>query len=345
MNNVAELYLEMSDRSEDLIIERPEGLYCPAGDFYIDPLKSVDRAVITHAHSDHARAGSAAYLCSHPSLPLLRKRVGANASIEAIPYGKAIRIKDASLSLHPAGHILGSAQVRVEVEGRVWVVSGDYNLQSDFATGAPFEAIPCETFITESTFALPVYRWPSPRAVYSEILEWWKRNQKEELVSVIPAYPLGKSQRLLAHLDPEIGPIAVLGNARDFIDAYREAGIRQVDTLSVNSRTIPLLRGKGLVLTSGSEQEERSLLQLGPASRAFASGWMATRAARRSRGYDCGFVLSDHADWEGILSAIRATGADRIGVMHGETELLARWLRENGWDAFELSKKFIREAE
>lgn len=270
--------------------------------------------------------------------------MGTAARIEALPYGRRIRLKDASVSLHPAGHILGSAQVRVEAGGDVWVISGDYNLSGDPAAGVPFEPVPCRTFITESTFGLPIYHWPAPQRVFAAIEAWWQHNQAQGLVSVIPAYPLGKSQRLLAHLESSGAPIAVLGNARDYLECYRTAGIRQAEVLPLTEATAGEVKGRGLVITSSAAQEAAILRKLGPLSWAFASGWMMTRAARRNRDFDRGFVLSDHADWDGLIKAIRATGAERIGVTHGQTESFSRWLREQGWDAFSLPTHFLGEA-
>lgn len=320
--------------AKSLLRLTPEGLYCAAGDFHIDPVRAVKRAVITHAHADHARQGSHHYLCARPGEALLRHRMASGASIRSIAYGERLKLGDAMVSLHPAGHILGSAQVRIEVSGEVWVVSGDYNTGRDHGCGAPFEAVACHTFITESTFALPVYRWPAVEKVFGEIHQWWRRNADRGITSVLPAYPLGKSQRLLAHLDNSIGPVVVHENIRPYLEAYRDAGVRQVEALDPAVANPRDLAGRALVITSSAAGESQVLEKLGPLSRAFASGWMMTRAARRNRSFDRGFVLSDHADWDGLIHAIRATGAGRVGVMHGETEIFTRWLREQGWEAF-----------
>jgi len=329
--------------TDPLIRVSPEGLYCAAGDFYIDPWRPVERAVITHAHSDHARVGSRHYLCAAPGASLLRHRMGTAARIESVPYGQRMRLKDAIVSLHPAGHILGSAQIRVEAGGDVWVISGDYNFSGDPAVGAPFEPVPCRTFITESTFGLPIYHWPAPQSVFSAIEAWWQHNQAQGVVSVMPAYPLGKSQRLLAHLESSGAPIAVHGNANDYIAYYRAAGIRQAEVLPLTEATVADLKGCGLIITSSAAQEATIFRKLGPLSWAFASGWMMTRAARRNRDFDRGFVLSDHADWDGLIEAIRATGAERVGVTHGQIDSFSRWLREQGWDAFALPTCFSEE--
>lgn len=330
----------MAIPANGVLAMRPAGLYCPAGDFYVDPWRPVARAVTTHAHSDHARPGSQAYLAAEPGRELMRLRVGREAVLETLAYGERTQIGEATVSLHPAGHILGSAQVRIEVRGEVWVVSGDYNLGTDPCAGAAFEPVRCDTFITESTFGLPIYRWPSPAQVFAEIESWWRGNQERGLTTVIPAYPLGKTQRLVGGLNPEIGPIAVQGNGWSFLEPYRAAGVALPDVQRLGAVAPPELAGRGLVICSASAKETGALKQLGQLSWGFASGWMMTRAARRNRDYDRGFVLSDHADWNGLMEAIRATGATRIGVTHGETGSFTRWLRESGWEAFSLATRF-----
>lgn len=318
----------------DLIEPSPDGPYCPAGNFHIDPWRPVSRAVITHAHSDHARPGSRAYLCEATGAAILRARVGPGAIIETLAYGEPRRLGQATVSLHPAGHILGSSQIRVEVSGEVWVFSGDYNPSSGAFAGPAFEPVPCQVFITESTFGLPIYRWPAPHTVFAEIAEWWRRNQERGFTSVLPAYPLGKSQRLLAHLDPAQGPLALHGSVRTYVPLYAEAGVPMPPTLALAEADLAGLKGRGLVIVSSAAQEVGLLKKLAPLSWAFASGWMMTRAARRNRDFDRGFILSDHADWPGLIAAIRATGASRIGVTHGQTDAFSRWLREQGWDAY-----------
>ena len=331
----------MSER-KPVIEMTPAGLYCVAGDFFIDPVGKVERAVITHAHSDHARPGSKAYLCADPGGRILEARVGAGVPIETIAYGEKRQIGGAVVSLHPAGHILGSAQIRIEVAGEVWVVSGDYNNTGADRTCAPFEPVLCDVFLTESTFALPIYRWPSPEDVFGEIHRWWKRNQAEGVTSVLPAYPLGKSQRILASLDAEVGPIVVHGNVGRFVSLYREAGVHLPPVISLTEQNAKEIAGRGLIITSSGARASPLLQSLGPLSWGSASGWFQTRAARRGRGVGRSFVLSDHADWAGLLAAIQATGAQRIGVMHGETEVLARYLRERGLDAFALPDRLGR---
>jgi putative mRNA 3-end processing factor len=320
--------------AEALLQVTERGLYCAAGDFYVDPWQPVTRAVITHAHADHARPGSQRYLTTPSGATLLRLRVGTVARIVAQPYGEPLNLNGVRISLHPAGHLLGSAQVRVEHQGEIWVVSGDYKIQHD-ATCEPFELVPCHTFITESTFGLPIYRWRPQAQIFAEINQWWRQNQEQGRTSILFAYALGKAQRLLAGVDATIGPILVHGATLRFVDAYRQARIVQPETLYAGNDAARQHRGQALVIAPPSAAGSAGWLRkFGPASLAFASGWMQIRGARRRRAVDRGFVLSDHADWEGLLTTIQATGAEHIGVTHGYTSTLVRYLQEQGADAF-----------
>lgn len=313
----------------DLIVARPEGLYCPPGDFYIDPWRPVDRAVITHAHSDHAHAGHGHYLAQHDSAPILRRRLGEDITLQTLAYGEAIEHQGVRLSLHPAGHVLGSAQVRLEHGGQVWVASGDYKLEND-GTCAPFEPVRCNTFITESTFGLPIYRWPAQPALFTEINDWWRRNAEAGRPSVLYAYALGKAQRLLHGVDAGIGPIISHGAVEPINEIYRAAGVRVPPTLAVSDESVnKALLARALVIAPPSAARSSWLRRFGPdLSDAFASGWMQLRGTRRRRGVDRGFVVSDHADWPGLQQAIRATGAERVFVTHGSVAVMVRWLRE-----------------
>ena len=327
-----------------MIVVREAGLYCAAGDFYVDPWRSVPCAVITHAHADHARWGSKKYYCAAVGEGVLRARIGDNAIIKGIPYRESFRMGKALISFHPAGHILGSAQVRVEVEGEVWVISGDYKNGNDPSCD-PFETVTCDTFVTESTFALPVYRWPSPESVFDEMNHWWRKNQFNGRTSVVIAYALGKAQRILCGLDAGIGPIGTHGAVEKLNRHYREAGKPLPATLAVGGDSQDVLRGRGLIVAPGSALNSSWLKRFAPYSLAFASGWMRVRGARRRGSFEHGFVLSDHADWPGLLATIRATGARRVGVTHGFSDILVRWLREiEGLESFVLPTRFIGEA-
>jgi putative mRNA 3-end processing factor len=297
------------------------GLYCAAGGFYIDPWSPVERAIITHAHSDHARPGSQTYLTSGPGQALLRARIGDESAIQSTEYGERIAIGDVTVSLHPAGHILGSAQIRIERGGEVWVVSGDYKLEPD-ATCAPFEPQQCHTFVTESTFALPIYRWVSQAETAAAIQEWWRANREAGRTSVLFAHPLGKAQRVLSMLDTSIGAVCAHGAVEKYSAIYRGQGV----ALSPMAEA-----AKGaLVLAPPSAMGSPWLKRFGAISTAMASGWMRIRGARRRRSLDRGFVLSDHADWPGLLRAIDETRAETVWVTHGYRAPLARWLEERG---------------
>ena len=322
--------------SQDLLTVTTEGLHCPLGDFTIDPWRPVARAVITHAHADHARSGSGSYLALADGLTVLRARLGESAVIQTVQPGEKVRMGPVTVSLHPAGHILGSAQVRVEHRGHVWVASGDYKTTPD-PTCQPFEPVRCHTFITECTFGMPVYRWPDPEVVRRQILEWWHRSAAEGRVAVLLGYALGKAQRLLAGLVDGPGPIVEHGATHKLTLAYRAAGIHLPPTRAV-SDGVPEGGWKGaLVLAPPSAQGTPWLNRFGEISTAFASGWMMLRGTRRRGAADRGFVVSDHADWQGLLGAIEATGATTVLATHGSTAILTRYLRERGLDARALS--------
>jgi putative mRNA 3-end processing factor len=315
---------------------RDAGLYCPAGDFYVDPWGPVERAVITHAHSDHAHAGSRSYLTAREGEALLRARLGDEYAIESVEYGERIGLGEVTVSLHPAGHILGSAQVRIERGGEVWVLSGDYKLAPD-ATCAPFEPLRCHTFVTESTFALPIYRWPSAVEIAAEIHEWWRSNRAAGLTSVLYAHPLGKAQRTLAMLDRSLGPICAHGAVEKYNAIYRARGValRATDEFAPGA----------LALAPPSAMGSPWLKRFGAISTAMASGWMRIRGARRRRSLDRGFVVSNHADWPALLEVIGETGAEAVWTMHGYRAPLARWLEEHGKRVETIDTRFESEGE
>ncbi len=347
----------------DLLHLTDAGLYCTEGDFYIDPWRPVERAVITHAHSDHCRAGSKHYLTTVEGEGVLRRRTYADSdhfddvqrdipdsygrpTITTLDYGEPTTINGVRVSLHPAGHLLGSAQVRVEQGGEVWVVSGDYKVQAD-ATCTPFEPVRCHTFITESTFGLPIYKWQPQQEIFDEINGWWRENQASGRISVLYAYALGKAQRVMSGLDPSVGPILVHGSVAKLNDAYAKANIElppwqyaddEVAKATRKSEQRPIL-----IAPPGSNNNPAYLRKFGPASHAFASGWMSIRGARRRRAVDRGFVLSDHADWNGLLASIEATGAENIGVTHGYSAVLVRYLWERGYNARVYETRFTGE--
>jgi len=321
------------ETSSDLIVAHPEGLYCPAGAFHIDPWRPVERAIVTHAHADHARPGHRHYLCAQAGVGALLARLP-GISVQGLAYGEPIDINGVRVSLHPAGHVLGSSQVRVEHAGRVWVASGDYKIEPD-PTCAPFEPVRCHTFITESTFGLPVYRWEPSQAVFDAIDAWWRRNAAAGLASVLFCYSFGKAQRVLAGVDRGIGPIFCHGAVEPLNRVYREAAVDLPVTRLVAE--IPAREkaafSHALIIAPPSAQGSTWMRRFGDYRDALASGWMRLRGARRRRGVDRGFVLSDHADWPGLQQAIDATGAERVIVTHGYIEPMVRWLSERGFDA------------
>jgi putative mRNA 3-end processing factor len=313
--------LEVTDR----------GIYCPAGDFHIDPWKPVEYAVLTHAHADHARRGSTSYVFSAEGERVFRTRLG-DITAQPLQYGEEITRNGVKVSLHPAGHILGSAQARVEHKGEIAVVSGDYKLGHD-PTCTPFEPVRCHTFITESTFGLPVFRWPDPTEVMASINQWWKANAEKGKASLLLSYSLGKAQRLLHDLDPETGPIFLHGAAKRLTDDYREAGIALPETEYATADHDKKRFRNALIIAPPSALGSSWTDRFGPFTSGFASGWMQIRGTRRRRAADRGFILSDHADWQGLQTAIEETGAENIFVTHGYTEIFARWLREQGYNA------------
>ena len=371
-----ESHIVINSADKDLIVLTPEGLYCPAGDFHIDPWRPVARAVITHAHADHARRGHGAYLCSAPGEGVLRSRLG-SIQLQTLGYGQRLTIGGAAVSLHPAGHVLGSAQVRVEHRGRVWVASGDYFLTGEHtadldaapktAADAPvneraptqvahstqvanatcdaFEPVRCDCFITESTFGLPIYRWRAPGAVFADINRWWSNNAQEGRASLLLAYSFGKAQRLLAGVDASIGPVVVHGAVEGLNEAYRAAGVPLPATLRLEDVKDRSLLRRALVVAPPSVRGSAWAARLGECSDAFASGWMQLRGARRRQGLDHGFVLSDHADWPGLQRAIAATGAQRVIVTHGYEAVMVRWLQQQGLEAGSFQTAFGDDAQ
>lgn len=325
----------------DLVILTDHGLYCPQADLYIDPWKGVKKAIITHGHSDHARSGSENYLCHHQSIPILKSRLG-NIAVQGLDYRETFTINGVTISLHPAGHVVGSAQVRLEYKGEVWVISGDYKTQWDGISEA-FEPVLCHTFITESTFGLPFFHWQPQSVVLQQIQQWWEKNQREGISSVLFAYSLGKAQRIIANLDASVGPIIVHGATHAMNEACRQAGISLPQTYRVSEIPDASWCKGALVIAPSSAAGSSWLKRFEPYSTAIASGWMAMRGARRWQAADRGFVLSDHADWQGLNQAIQATGAEQVLVTHGYSDLFSRWLIEQGLKSSALKTQFSGE--
>ena len=312
-------------------MRRPQGLYCPAGDFYVDPWRKVERAVITHAHADHARAGHRHYLAAQRGVGVLRARLG-RIDVTGLAWGETVVIGDARVSLHPAGHILGAAQVRIEVGGQVWVVAGDYFFSTHGElnpTCDPFEPVPCDCFVTEATFGSPIYRWPRHADVFDDLRRWWQVNAAAGEASVVGAYSLGKTQHVLAGLDIE-GPIYVHPAAEAINAAHLDQGVRLPPTRPWRElEDARSLRG-ALVVAPPSAQSPWRWQRAVRVRESFASGWMQQHGPRHRAGLDRGFVLSDHADWPGLLAAVDATGCSRVIVTHGDEAVLVRALTEKG---------------
>lgn len=319
----------------NLIEFTAEGLYCPQADVYIDPWQPVRKAIITHAHADHARAGMQHYLAHKHAEGVLRYRLGNDISLQTLDYHETFTMNGVSISLHPAGHIIGSAQIRLSYKGEAWVVSGDYKLEND-QLSTPFEPVPCHVFITESTFGMPVYRWKDQATVFQEINDWWLQNQVQGKTSVIAAYALGKAQRILQHIQHDIGPVFLHGAIANVNDALRTNGFMLYKAPTLPAHIDKKLIRNSLVIAPPSALNSPWIRKLRPYSMGIASGWMNIRGTKRRRGADRGFVLSDHADWPGLNQAIKATGAEKVYVTHGYTASFSRWLRENGIEAYEV---------
>ncbi|RJS92496.1 ligase-associated DNA damage response exonuclease [Salinisphaera sp. Q1T1-3] len=323
-----------------LIEPTDRGLYCAAGDFYIDPWRPVERALITHAHADHARAGHGHYWAEASGVALLRHRLGANIAISGVAYGEALTFGETTVSFHPAGHVLGSSQIRVSDGHETWVASGDYKRDHD-PTCADFEVVPCDTFITEATFALPVYRWAPCAEVAAEIVAWWADNAAAGRTTVVFCYSLGKAQRLLAEIGRLTSGMAYLHGALvPLTRLYREAGVEMLASCPVSECPKEHDFSQDLVLAPPSAAGSRWMRRFGEHRTGFASGWMRIRGNRRRRGYDRGFVLSDHADWPGLIDTIAATGARRVLATHGRTDVLVNFLRQRGIDAAPLATDY-----
>jgi putative mRNA 3-end processing factor len=309
-----------------LVTVRQEGLYCEPGEFFIDPWQAVDLALITHAHSDHARSGSQTYMAIRDSEGILRKRLGNQMNFHGVEYGEKIKLGKTWVSFHPAGHVLGSAQIRIEHRDQVWVISGDYKRCHD-PTCAPFEVVPCDVLITEATFGLPIYSWDSGAETCHCIYDWWQSDPSR--ASILFCYAFGKAQRILSELTQFTDrPVYVHGAIQTLNDVYREIGISMLQTIPTSEMPRNHKYIGDLVLSPPSGHRSSWMKRFDHPQTAFASGWMAIRGARRRRGYERGFVLSDHADWQGLVTTVHQTGAKTIYVTHGQTDTLARYLNE-----------------
>lgn len=316
----------------ELLVFNDKGIYCQQADVYIDPWKPVKKVLITHGHSDHAYGGHQHYLCHRLTGMIIRSRISKELNIQSLEYGEQVTINGVTFSFHPAGHIIGSSQIRVEYKGEVWVTSGDYKLEDD-GISTPFEPVKCDTFITECTFGLPVYKWKPQEEVFDGINTWWKQNSALGKPSMLLAYSLGKAQRILANIDASIGKIYTHGAVENLNEVFRNAGLSLPDTERITKDTDPKLYPGSLILAPPSALGSTWSRKFKNLSTAAASGWMTLRGARRRKGVDRGFVLSDHSDWDELNKAIKYTGAENIITTHGYTSVFTEWLKSQGYNA------------
>lgn len=314
------------------------GIYCEPADVFIDPWKPVDRALITHGHADHSRWGHKKYLSTRTAAPVIRHRLG-NINLATVEFGEKINLHGVDISFYPAGHIVGSAQIRLEYKGEVWVVSGDYKLERDRITEA-YEPVKCHTFITESTFGLPIYKWKDQSEVFESINAWWKSNQELGKTTVLTGYALGKAQRIIQNLNESIGTIYTHGAIENVNEVIRNQGFPLKPTVRVTPELGKSDFEGNIVIATPSAVGSSWVKKFGSISIGSASGWMNLRGARRRRGVDRGFVLSDHADWDGLNKAVDESQAERVFVTHGYTNIFAKWLNEKGLEAAVVETQF-----
>ena len=324
--------------NKGLLVHTALGLYCPKADVYLDPWKPVKKAILTHGHADHARWGSSSYLCTPTAAPVIKYRLG-DINLETLPFGEEKLINGVSFSFHPAGHILGSAQIKVSYKGEIVVFSGDYKTANDGFSEA-FEPVKCHTFITESTFGLPVYHWQDQKWVFNEMEEWCKNNRNNGQLSILYGYSLGKAQRILQGLPESVGPIFTHSTIEAVLNVMRNQGVSLKNTIPVNEHLTRADLLSGVIIAPPAVQNSNWLKKFEPIRNGVVSGWMALRGARRRRNADKGFVLSDHADWEGLNEAISLTGAENVFVTHGYTDILSKWLIDKGLNAHPLETNF-----
>ncbi|RRQ49675.1 ligase-associated DNA damage response exonuclease [Maribacter algicola] len=307
-----------------------KGIYCDKADVYLDPWRPVNKAIITHGHADHSRWGNKEYITHHKNIPIITHRLG-TIKTTGFEWGETFFINNVKFSLHPAGHIIGASQVRVEHNGEVWVFTGDYKTEDD-GISTPYEPIRCHTFITECTFGLPAFKWLPQQEVLKDINDWWLENKKEGKTSILFGYSLGKAQRLLKYLETDIGTIFTHGAIENMTEVLRPMVSFPPTKLVTKETTKKELLGN-IVLAPPSAHGSTWIRKMVPYVTASASGWMTFRGARRRRAIDKGFVLSDHCDWQGLLSSIEATGAEKVICTHGYSDIFSRYLREHGYDA------------
>jgi len=309
-----------------LIKFTPNGIYCPQANVYIDPWRKVDKALITHGHSDHARKGNGSYLCHDNSVGILKHRLG-KINVQGIAFGKPIVINGITFTFFPAGHVVGSAQIKVSNKKESWVISGDYKVAPDEIATA-FEPVPCDYFITESTFGIPAFQWDDSKNIFADMNAWWSENKSNKITSIICAYSLGKAQRVIQGLDHTIGPVLTNASVENINEVIRHAGLPLKKTSLYQNHSREDLAQSIIVCPSSAVESIQK--EIKKTSVAVASGWMALRGMRRRRNADKGFVLSDHADWKGLNEAVKLTGAEKVYVTHGYTAIYSKWLESCG---------------
>lgn len=313
-----------------LLVFNDKGIYCEAADVYLDPWKPVKKAIISHGHADHSRWGHKQYITHHSNVAIIKHRLG-DITVTGKEWNETFTINGVKFSLHSAGHIIGSSQIRVEYKGEVWVFTGDYKTEDD-GLAVPYEVVKCHAFITECTFGLPAFKWVPQDQVFNDINTWWQQNREDGKTSVLFGYSLGKAQRILKHLDTSIGQIYTHGAVENMTEVIRS--IADLPPTHKITRDTKKEEIKGnIVIAPPSAHGSTWIKKMVPYVTASASGWMTFRGARRRRAIDKGFVLSDHCDWQGLLTSIKATGAEKIICTHGYTDIFSRFLAEQGYDA------------
>lgn len=315
---------------QPLLAFNDKGIYCAQANVYLDPWRPVTNAIITHGHSDHSRWGHKNYITHHLNIPIIKHRLG-DINVTGKDWGETFSVNGVTFSLHPAGHIVGSAQVRVEYKGEVWVFTGDYKTEDD-GLATPYEVVKCDTFITECTFGLPAFKWLPQQEVFNDINTWWAQNKAEGKTSVLFGYTLGKAQRLLKHLDTDIGKIYTHGAVENMTEVIRPMVDLPPTKLITRDTKKEEIAGN-MVIAPPSAHGTPWIRKMTPYVTGSASGWMAFRGARRRRAIDRGFVLSDHCDWQSLLESIKATGCEKVISTHGYSEIFSKYLREQGYDA------------
>ena len=315
--------------SNPLLVFNNKGIYCEKANVYLDPWKPVEKAIISHGHADHSRWGHQHYIMHYNTIPIAKHRLG-DIHVSGVEYGESFSINGVKFSLHPAGHVIGSAMIRVEYQGEVWVFSGDYKDEADGVSTA-FEPVKCDTFITECTFGLPAFKWKPQDEVMQEINQWWRKNKEDGRTSVLFVYALGKAQRVMKYLDTSIGDIYTHGAIENLTEVLRPM-IDLPKTTKITRDTKKAELKGNIVLAPPSAHGTTWIKKMVPYVTASASGWMTFRGTRRRRAIDQGFVLSDHCDWDGLLYSIKESSCEKVICTHGYSDIFSRYLTDIGFD-------------